>query len=205
MKITCTSDLHGAQPNLPGGDLLIIAGDLTSNDSEVAWVDFLDWLEVQQYRKIVLIAGNHDNSLQGAFPFSWPANAEYLCDSGTEFEGLKIWGSPWSLWFDGINPHCTAFTGTEEDLDKKFKMIPEDTDILITHGPPYGILDKARNIRHVGSKALAVRTMAHLKLFIFGHIHEGYGEHWLGDTHLINASHMNAEYDPVNPPITFEI
>lgn len=211
-RISCISDLHGSYPKLPGGDLLIIAGDLTSNDSAIAWHSFFDWLDRQQYRKIIYIGGNHDNFLSGLDEQErkdlCEENVEYLCDSACEFEGLKIWGSPHTLWFEGINPHCMAFTGNEEYLAEKFTLIPDDTDILITHMPPFGILDYTKRCIHVGSKKLlgaidAIKPRVH----IFGHIHEDGGSrlYYGGHTMCINASHMNAEYDSINPPINFEL
>ena len=212
MIIDCIADLHGHYPTLAGGDLLIVAGDLTAHDISHERHVFLQWLAEQDYRKKVWIGGNHDNSLVGlTFTPTRHDAAEYLCDSGTEFQGLKIWGSPWSLTFDGINPRCTAFTGTEEDLKKKYDMIPDDIDILITHGPPYGIRDEVLNwhtgkAESVGSKSLMTRVQdINPKYHIFGHIHEGYGTYESEDKYLttkfINCSHVNELYEPVNKPV----
>lgn len=224
MIIDCISDLHGEFPVLPGGDLLIIAGDITGSDIIVQWVFFFKWLSKQNYRKKILIGGNHDRYLQTSYPEDIKKlyrdvcekdqeDFVYLCDSGTEFEGLKIWGSPWTLSFPGINPHCTAFTfELESQLNKKWNLIPADTDILITHCPPYGFLDTVnrRNyIEHVGSKSLTMwlSYVGNPDLHVFGHIHEAYGRdhiYFLSNnkkTELVNCSHMNEEYDPVNPPI----
>lgn len=137
----------------------------------------------------------------------------YLCDSGTEFEGLKIWGSPWSLTFPGINPHCTAFTGTEEELAKHYAKIPDDIDILVTHGPPYGIRDRVKSNNKFGFECVGSRSLQqhalrlNLKLWVMGHIHESYGEElpggFIGGTEckIVNASHVNERYEPVNKPI----
>ncbi len=228
MIIDCVSDLHGEFPELEGGDLLIIAGDCTSNDRVRSWQKFFEWLEKQKYRKKVMIAGNHDNfckhwaitgtfnddTYQEIYPGEKPT-IDYLCDSGIEFEGLKIWGTPWSLWFDGINPHCKAFTGSERQLAAKYELIPDDTDILISHGPSWGHHDSLyRSNERVGSPALTnwiARHVNTLKLFVCGHIHEGYGiydvtklQDEIGDkrtTVFVNAAHMNADYEPVNKPI----
>ena len=210
MIIDCISDLHGYLPsNLPGGDLLIVAGDLTARDTQAEYFVFRDWIRAQDYKKKIFIAGNHDRCIEkGLFYFSneW-MGAEYLRDSGTEFDELKIYGSPWTKTFEGMNPHCKAFTvDTEEELKEKFDLIPDDIDILVTHSPPHGILDKCFN-GNVGSKSLR-RIMGRVKpkLWVVGHIHEGYGE--LKDTtlsdidyHFVNASHVNEHYEPVNKPI----
>jgi len=208
MIIDCISDLHGYCPKLDGGDLLIIAGDLTARDRSSDWENFFLWLSKQEYKKKIFISGNHDN--QAMSQFDW-YDAEYLCDSGTEFEALNIWGSPWSLWFNGINPKCTAFTGSEKDLKKKFDLIPDDIDILITHSPPYGILDKTIRNEHVGSKSLAYKIgmMENPpRLWVWGHIHESYGVDFAvrgKHVKMINASYVNERYEPVNKVIRIEL
>ncbi len=210
MIIDCISDLHGHYPQLEGGDLLIVAGDLTARDSPDERLMFLQWLADQKYRKKVWIGGNHDNSLVGmSFRKTREDAAEYLCDSGTEFEGLKIWGSPWTLRFDGINPHCMAFTcSTEEELADKWALIPEDTDILVTHGPPFGLLDINKTQECVGSVSLRNRAfnLEKIKLFIFGHVHEMGGRMVdLTCMKVVNASHVDERYQPVNKPIRIEL
>lgn len=210
MIIDCISDLHGHYPKLEGGDLLIIAGDLTAKHTEPEFFDCFDWIHEQDYRKKIVIAGNHDTLMQKEQykgPIGTVKDAfAYLCDSGTEFEGLKIWGSPWSLWFKGIHPKCKAFTGSEKHLAKKFALIPEDTDILITHSPPFTIRDTNVSGSQVGSVSLISQHISRLRpqLWVFGHIHESYGEEgpyrWNG-TKYVNASHVNHMYEPVNKPI----
>lgn len=220
MIIDCVADLHGYEPELQGGDILIIAGDLTASDRPIQYGHFAAWLERQKYRKKIFIAGNHDNylekeGLKSIQDIYNDLNGEYLQDSGCEFEGLKIWGTPWSLWFDGINPHCKAFTGSERQLAAKYEMIPDDTDILISHGPSWGLHDTLhRSDERVGSPALTnwiARHVNTLKLFVCGHIHEGYGIHdirafqdEIGDKRtpvLVNASYIDQDYEPVNKPI----
>jgi len=215
MRITVTSDLHGYFPETSGGDLLIIAGDLTSDHSIHSFIEFLDWINSQEYKKKIFIGGNHDTFLttmdiskvKGMFEMMQSDGIIYLNDSGLTFEGLKIWGSPWSLWFYGINPYCKAFTGSESDLNKKYELIPDDTDILITHGPPHGILDKTKEGNHVGSYSLRqALDRVRPRLHIFGHIHECGGKRLdCVVTEYINASHVNRAYEPVNPPIDLEL
>jgi Icc-related predicted phosphoesterase len=217
MKICCISDLHGYFPEIEPCDLLLIAGDLTSDQSEEALHEAIDWMESVDCKRVIYIAGNHDNQLENCPPhiwpcYNWPPNqskyktVEYLCDSGTEFEGLKIWGSPWSLRFAGMNPKCSAFTGTEEELDAFYALIPDDTDILITHGPSFGVLDKDLNDQYLGSNSLRTRMMGiNHKLHVFGHIHESYGQIDFISSKSINASHVNRAYEPVNKPIYLEI
>lgn len=224
IDITCIGCLHGFEPELPGGDLLIITGDLTARGTQQEFNRFFDWLSLQDhYRKKIFICGNHDELLSHEPPQKI-ANLtnpnfelfEYLCDSGTEFAGLNIWGSPWSLSFMGINPECATFTCTEKEIEEKWKLIPQHTDILITHSPPHGILDGIPNfstgkIDHVGSKSLHkyLNWDGALKLHVFSHIHEGYGEErsncGIFSTHSVNCSVMNERYKPVNRPIHVEV
>jgi Icc-related predicted phosphoesterase len=208
--IDCLSDLHGSFPKLDGGDLLILGGDYTGKHTQAEFLIFRDWLKSQDYKKKIIIGGNHDIPLfDGSFYFNddW-LGATWLNDSGCEFEGLKIWGSPWTSWFEGINPNCKAWTlKGDAKLSKKWDLIPQDTDILITHSPPYGIGDECLdlegyNYQNVGSKSLLAKVQKiKPKAHIFGHIHEGYGHEEIDGTHFINASHMNESYMPANKAI----
>lgn len=209
MIIDCISDLHGYFPEMPGGDLLIVAGDLTARDSPIEYGHFSAWIQRQRYKKKILIAGNHDNYLfnkshESIKDVYSDIEAEYLCDSGTEFEGLKIWGSPWTSKFPGINPHCCAFTlDCESKLCEKWALIPDDIDILITHSPSFGNFDYTTRGESVGSLSLWLKSLiVRPKIHVFGHIHEAYGHvvHPNG-IHLINASYVNEKYEPVNKPI----
>lgn len=217
MIIDCISDLNGYYPELEGGDLLIVAGDWTKSDGMDELEKFeKDWLRHQPYKKIILIAGNHDYI---AYECGWVGRGkiEYLCDSGTEFEDLKIWGSPWSKTFEKINPHCKAFTvDTEEELSQKWALIPDDIDILVTHSPPFCCLDSCfqildSKVHCVGSTSLEkqINKLKNLKLHVFGHIHEHGGKFikyirksiGLKEVLMVNASHVNERYEPVNKPM----
>jgi Icc-related predicted phosphoesterase len=225
MIIDCVSDLHGFYPKLEGGDLLLLAGDYTTSDKISQWAEFFKWLKEQKYRKKILVAGNHDNLMYNSFPKTKEEadtcaeirefvedsqdDFEYLCDSGTEFEGLKIWGSPWTKTFDRMNPKCKAFTfDTEEQLAEKWALIPEGTDILITHGPMHGILDQCIYDGYLcGSRTLrdAVDRVKP-RLHVCGHIHEQGGQQLLykhrgPNTLCVNASYVNERYKPVNKPV----
>lgn len=231
MIIDCISDLHGFKPKLPGGDLLILAGDYTEADTLPQWEEFYRWLKEQPYEKKIMIAGNHDNLLKIGFPknqeeaddlkdvvefLGEKSDFEYLCDSGTEYEGLKIWGTPWTPWFYGVNPKCKVFMESEEIIAKRFQLIPNDIDILITHGPPYGILDeldavlrpRVSGMVNAGSKSLRNvvldgKYFTKLKFHVFGHIHEQGGKSIATalDVKFVNASHVNEYYKPTNEAI----
>lgn len=222
MQITCISDLHGYVPEeLPPGDLLIVAGDLTARDTMKEHLAIWDWLACQCYKKVVVVSGNHDNFLQSDLGLElvskWAPHMTYLCDSATSFEGLKIWGSPWTCIFPGINQKCMAFTlENDQELAKKWELIPNDVDILVTHGPAYLILDETERGNPVGSHSLLDEMANRIKpkIYVFGHIHEqggktlvykrpGYGTE--NNTICVNASHVNHRYRPVNGYMLVEL
>lgn len=202
MIIDCISDLHGSYPELQGGDLLIVAGDLTARDTVKQHQDFYNWMWSQKYKRVVYIAGNHDGNIPG----SGCESIYYLCDSGCDFEGLNIWGTPWTPEF--CNWHFMLPRGRQ--LKEKWDKIPYNTDILVTHGPPLGILDETDNTyfraERVGCADLrdAVDRIQP-RLHVFGHIHHGHGQMLLKndrrDTICVNAAIMNEQYKPVNKPI----
>ncbi len=224
IKITCISDLHGFKPKLPGGDLLIVAGDLTARDTIKEYLVFNEWLSAQDYDRKIVIAGNHDGLCEtgtpidtgyGQRPYTVPVLANkaiYLCDTGCEYKGLNIWGSPWTPTF--FNWHFMKDRG--EPIKKMWDLIPDDTDILITHGPPFGILDqvefssKAIQGKFAGCEELRLAIeRIQPRLHVFGHVHEGYGQMMLKctprDITCINACIMDADYRPVNKPINIEL
>lgn len=203
LKIDIISDLHMAKPELEGGDILLCAGDLTYRGNIPEVKEMLTYLSEQDYAHIIFIAGNHDflfereplmaKELIEEFP-----NLTYLEDSMVEVEGLKIWGSPYTPWF-----HNWAFNLFEPELAKQWQQIPDDINIVMTHGPPRGILDKTLGGDLTGCKYLKERIEEiKPKLHIFGHIHEEYGIAVIGPTRHINASIMDAGYKPVNKVVT---
>lgn len=207
MIIDCISDLHGSYPELEGGDLLIVAGDLTARDTFQEHQGFQKWLIQQKYQKKVLIAGNHDGQYEKTVPlYTFETGIVYLQDSGTEFEGLRIWGSPWTPEFCAW--HFMLPRGRK--LKEKWDQIPYNTDILVTHGPPLGILDATDNTvnkaERLGCADLrdAVERVKP-RLHVFGHIHGGHGQlvlkHEGPNTICVNAAIMDEGYRPRNKPI----
>jgi len=215
IDITIISDLHGYRPKLPGGDLIIVAGDLTASDTIDEHADFVCWLSEQNYNKKIFIAGNHDGQLEGVKPYKFKndVDMEYLCDSGTTYKGLKIWGSPWTPMFCA----WSFMKKRGAELREVWELIPKDTDILITHGPAYGILDevilssKAEKGENAGCEELRIfmEFLPNLKLHACGHIHESYGtcilkRPGIGDENniiCVNACLMDGNYNPINKPI----
>jgi len=212
MKIVCISDTHSLEPikRFPKGDILIIAGDICNTGSLVDVIKFNSFLNSLNYKYKILVAGNHDVIFEKnkLLALNFLNNIVYLQDSEYILNNLKIYGSPWQPEF------CNwAFNLPRgEKLKEKWDMIPIDTDILITHGPPYGILDKIKeNSDNLGCRELlkAVEKIKP-KLHVFGHIHGGYGiqeKIWKNGnkTIFVNASICNEKYKPINKPIEVEL
>lgn len=201
MIITAIADLHGDQPELPGGDLLIIAGDLVAKSRPFDYFRFHEWLSDLPYRKIVFIGGNHDVRMINVFDgYKFPDHISYLFDSFTIFDGIKIYGTSWLPYAYIYNEHCNAFTKfTNDELMERYNLIPEDTDILVTHVPPYDMLDTNKQGVHCGSTMLRHVVLAiKPSLHFFGHIHEWGGKYRdLEGTRFFNASILDEDYLPL--------
>ncbi len=206
LRVVCISDTHSRHGELamPPGDILVHAGDLTEIGAEEDVVEFDRWLGRQPYRHRIVIAGNHDFLFEREPERARRliTNAVYLQDEGIEIEGLRFWGSPWQPWF-----YDWAFNLPRgESLAAKWRLIPSGTDILVTHGPPLGILDATARGESVGCADLldAVRRLRP-RLHVFGHIHEGYGVEIAAGTTFVNACSCDLLYRAINPPIVVEI
>ncbi len=209
-RIVCLSDTHNCNEQIavPDGDILIHAGDATNRGSIPEISAFNEWFGNLPHRYKIFVAGNHDWLFETNNSYArslLSSKIIYLQDSFVEIEGLKIYGSPWQpRFFDWA---FNLMRG--EELAEKWKLIPNDTDILITHGPPHGILDEVPRqlwIENTGCEELRkkveqIRPKAH----IFGHIHCGYGQKEDFGVKFINASNCDEEYNPSQPPIVFEL
>lgn len=207
MKLVCISDTHNQHNNvpIPPGDVLIHAGDFTSGGSIKEIIDFDSWLASLPHKWKVVIAGNHDLLFEKAptLARSLVPNAIYLQDQMTEIQGIKIYGTPWQpRFFDW------AFNlDRGNEIRRKWDMIPEDIDVLVTHGPPYGILDQTIIGELVGCDDLLARIeIVKPKCHIFGHIHHSYGAMMgEGDNTLhINASSLDERYKYKHPPFVID-
>jgi len=209
MKIVCISDTHSLHGNVqvPDGNILICAGDVTNIGDIEDLISFDNWLGHLKHKWKIVISGNHDFCFQNDLARSKKIlkNAIYLQDSGCEIKKLKIWGTPWQPEF--LNWAFNLPRGNA--LAKKWELIPKDTDILITHSPPYQILDRLETrtrCEDLGDWDLknAVEKIKP-KLHVFGHIHYSYGKVEKSDTIFVNASVCTEEYDPYNPPIVIDL
>lgn len=229
MKITALSDMHGFLPPIPmDTDLLIVAGDSSpyymthAADKQMRWWDIAlgPWLAAQPAAHKIIIGGNHDFCPMPQFyekevrqwARKWTSNGygkiHYLQDEAATVMGIKVYGYPWVPKLKNW-----AFYADEHALRARTYAIPTDTEILVTHGGPAGMGDKVhddgRGYNHTGDPALreAVRDhLPNLKLHVFGHIHEAYGQHGFvgNDTIFYNVSHLQRDYIGVNPLARFE-
>lgn len=208
MKVTVISDTHNKHHllKLKRGDLLIHAGDISGKGTKIEIEDFLKWFSGQPFKYKIFIAGNHDfffeEKNKKQIEQLIPENMTYLNDSGVEVEGIKIWGSPVQPWF-----YDWAFNRKRGlEIKKHWDLIPLDTNILVTHGPAFGVLDKTTRGDHAGCLDLKnVIDSIKPDYHICGHIHEAYGVKKNESTTYINASILNERYQLVNKAFEFEI
>ena len=204
-RIVCLSDTHNCHEQIavPDGDILIHAGDATIRGTIEEIVFFNEWFANLPHPHKILVAGNHDWLFETSNHLArtlLDSSIHYLQDSAVEIENLKIYGSPWQpRFFDWA---FNLMRGTE--LAKKWKLIPNDIDVLITHGPPHGILDEVINkysTENTGCEELRQRVEAiRPKLHVFGHIHCCYGTAEKFNVTFVNASNCDENYMPENPP-----
>lgn len=233
MRIVTMSDSHGRHENihvlksgenldnmetlyhitgsvyLPAdADMIIHGGDISMRGHEHEVESFLKWYSSLPYKYKVMIAGNHDflfdtqRTLAKDLLVKYP-DIIYIENDVVEIEGIKIWGSPIQPWF-----HNWAFNKYRgDDIKKYWDIIPNDIDILVTHGPPFGVLDMTMSGDQVGCEDLMtkIKEIPTLKLHIFGHIHEHAGHEFKNGIHFVNASVLNLRYQLQNKPMIFEI
>ena len=217
MKILCLSDTHNQHSSIPSRfinnedgsiDTIIHAGDMTGRGTKKEVLPFLKWFNELPFKNKILIAGNHD------FWFEEASNTEvkdtlayfdtitYLNDNGIEIDGIKFWGSPVTPWF-----HNWAFNRVEEKINEHWNLIPNDINVLITHGPPYLTLDATRMGLRVGCPRLAnkIKGLSDLKVHVFGHIHEADGIVEKNGVTYVNASILDLYYEVKNSPVILSI
>lgn len=215
MKIVCVSDLHGiwdresplfsdgfARRKWPKGDVFVCAGDATTYGEFEEYTRFNRWCAGLPYEHKILIAGNHCRSLyyNNNLIRELFTNITYVEDESFEIKNVKFFGTPWSLEFNNW-----FFMGNEEFLKSKYVNIPEDTEIIISHSPPYGIRDNVSKNKRIGSVALLSRIKEiKPKLVIFGHAHDDYGIEEIDNTKFVNCSLLNDSYKFVNKPVLIQ-
>jgi predicted phosphohydrolase len=206
LRIVLVADTHGlhGRIDVPGGDILVHAGDICMRGALEEVEAFSRWLGALPHRHKIVIAGNHDFCFERQ-----PAEARarlggcvYLQDAAVAVEGIRFYGSPWQPWF-----YDWAFNLPRggEELRARWAAIPADTDVVITHGPPRGHGDLTASGERAGCEELLKRVdVVRPRVHCFGHIHEGYGVTRNDHTQFVNASVCNLSYQPVNPPVVID-
>ena len=191
MRLIVVSDTHGNHEKLGvlEGDVLVHCGDFCDGFCrDPGDIDKVDaWFAEQRFDLILCVGGNHDFEAEERFMAGERVlrNAVWLLDDAYVYRGVKFYGAPWLPELQGW-----AFCRSERELRKKWAMIPNDTNVLITHTPPYGILDQPRSrpanrgCPHLLERVRQIRPSFHL----FGHIHESAGIHSGDGTTFVNAS-----------------
>lgn len=197
LRIVCIADTHELHRELdvPDGDILIHAGDFTMfSRSRAAILDFNDWLGELPHRHKILVPGNHEFFLeQDPSRCHLISNAMLLVNKGVQIEGLKMWGSPVTPLYGGAFGLSSA-----ADRAALYARIPDDVDVLVTHGPPYGILDGGqRGDRELLNAIWRLRP----KLHVFGHIHGANGMASAGNTLFVNAALLGIGGGLEAPPV----
>jgi len=205
MRLVLLSDTHMRHGDIavPAGDVLIHAGDSTKRGTFPQLQEVASFLRAQPHAHKIIIAGNHDFGLQED-PELGPQlfGAAYLLDAEADVGGLRVWGSPWQPWF-----YDWAFNLQRgAPLREKWDLIPAGIDVLVTHGPPMGILDRTVVDEDVGCEELAAAVArVRPRLHVFGHIHEAYGVRREGPTLYVNASNCTLSYRAENAPVVVEL
>lgn len=207
--ITVIGDTHGCHHGLklPPADMLIHTGDVTAYGTEPELYDFLEWFIRQPFKYMVFVGGNHDiclDRINPPFVDELPVNVHYLNNQSVSIEGMNIYGSPVSPFQAGMA--FNKYRG--DDINKVWQSIPSNTNILITHTPPLGIMDNDKGCEMLRKRVEQINPQLHL----FGHIHEGHGEYQCDKTHFVNSALSNnpdfiasADYWIVNNPVLLKL
>ena len=225
MKICCISDTHNRHEKLsiPECDILICSGDITGRGELENVLDFARWFNVQPAKHLILVPGNHEKGWERDIEkyneeiLKVCPRVNILIDRTIIINGIKIHGSPvtpfffnWA-WNRAVDPNpvlCRSKVMVVPEIKPHWDMVPDDVNILVTHGPPYGILDLLIDGHtRVGCNHLMnrINELKELKLHVFGHIHYSSGEQYFNGIKFVNASVCDEEYYPINPVRIVEI
>lgn len=191
MTILHISDTHGRHRQLgelPRADVIVHSGDFTMKGTDNEVSDFVEWFAALPFRHKIFVAGNHDKCLYGKTLEGLPANCHYLCYSGVEIDNVQFWGVPMFK--------ADAQSGKLREL---LEAMPTSIDVLVTHQPPYSMLDMADGVHYGSHELLATTGRLHPLYHLFGHVHDSYGR-IEGATTFVNSSLMDERYNLRNSP-----
>lgn len=197
MKILHLSDTHNCHHrlrDLPEADVVVHSGDFCMVGTEQEAIDFLNWFCDLSYKHKIFICGNHDDCLYEANIDGLDNNVHYLCNSGIEIDGVK---------FYGVSMFLEDCITDRQSLN--YANIPDDTDVLITHSPAYGILDFDDGINYGSEEILTKLSDLHLKAHLFGHIHAQHGVVMQNGVTFSNGAIMHSDYTNLSKPNIIQI
>lgn len=209
LNICAISDTHTKHEGLviPACDILLHAGDFSGIGRISEVKNFLEWFSKQSAKHKIFISGNHDMmdqdnpSLFKEILKEYPG-VTYLRDEMIEIEGIKIYGRPWTPEFYDwafMKPRLSP------SMDSTLSIIPSEVDILLTHGPAYGILDMTSRGERVGCEDMLFHLdRIKCKAVICGHIHHSSGTKLVNNILHINAAVLNDEYKQAFKPVLLE-
>ena len=207
MRLVLISDTHERHEGLelPEGDVLVHAGDFSIKGELEPVRGFVDWLAACPHPHKVLVAGNHDFLVEREpelFRSLLSDSVTYLEGDSAVVGGLRFWGSPITPWF-----HDWAFNRQRgPEIERYWREIPEGTDVVVTHGPPAGILDRVAAGMEVGCEELGKHLdRVRPRLHVFGHVHEGRGQLERDGMRHVNASSLDRYYRDLQPPIVVDL
>lgn len=205
-KIVAISDIHLTRPQLPIGDILIVAGDALNRGTIEELMSFKNylWQEKDKFKHVVYVPGNHDRIMESNTQFCREILKDFIVLINEEIilEDLRIYGSPYTSIF-----YNWAFMLDSAGLKENAEKIPDNLDVLITHGPPANILDahpltgKPLGDYFLREAVLQKKPRIHL----FGHIHDGHGHLNFNDTEFYNCSICDEMYIPSNKPHVIDL
>lgn len=205
MRLICLADTHNQHFDIaiPEGDILLHAGDCTDGGTRNETENFLEWFSSQPHKHKILVPGNHDFYFEKPENLKKvPENIHLLIDKGVEIEGLQLWGSP-------VTPGIGNWAFNRErgkDIKKHWNLIPDTTDILITHTPPYGILDEIGSGLKLGCEELSeILEIVQPKHHLFGHIHHSSGSTIRSGINFFNLSILDERLRIMNSPVILNL
>lgn len=205
MRLICLADTHNQHHDIaiPEGEILIHAGDCTDGGTRNETENFLEWLSSQPHKHKILVPGNHDFYFEKPENLkNVPENIHLLIDKEVEIEGIHIWGSP-------VTPGIGNWAFNRErgrHIKKHWDLIPETTDLLITHTPPYGILDQIGSGLKLGCEELSeILNIVQPKYHLFGHIHYSSGSTTRSGIRYFNLSILDERLRIMNSPLILNL
>jgi len=217
MKIVHISDTHGLhndktlsdQLKVIKADAIVHSGDFSHSNWD-STREFFDWYLALDFEHKIVVPGNHDRFIERLTTDAYarkelmPAGLNLLIDEEIEIDGVKFYGSPFTPQF-----YNWAFQLYGEEGIEKWKQIPDDVNVLITHGPAKGMLDTVSELKNdpLGCPFLKerIQQLPNLKAHLFGHIHGGYGREEINGVLYLNSSILDEKYRVTNKPQVFEI